>query len=101
MKSIGIPLQFACFQCRKSFKRPQFSACHDSYMTSDQLAGQIHEVARFEADRDYKCPDCGGEAYFMGQDFKAPKRSDLKAWASAQAFITSGKIYYRGVPQDG
>jgi len=101
MKSIGIPLQYACFHCRKSFKRPQFTARHNSYMTSDQVAGHAQEVARLEAGREYKCPDCGGETYFMGQDFKAPKRSDVKGWASVQSFIASGKIYYRGVPQDG
>ena len=101
MKSIGIPLQYACFRCRKSFKRPQLAARHNSYMTSDQVAGQMQEVARLEADREYKCPDCGGETSFMGQDFKAPKKSDVKAWAAVHTFIASGKIYYRGVPQDG
>ena len=101
MKSIGIPLQYACFACRKSFKRPQFSPRCKSYMTSDQIAGQIQEVAKFEAGREYKCPDCGGSTFFMGQDFKAPKKSDTKAWKKAKEFIESGKIYYRGVPQDG
>ena len=101
MKATGTPLQYACFQCRKSFKRPQFQPRHNNYMTSDQIAGQIQRAAILEADREYKCPDCGGETNFMGQDFKAPRRSDTKAWASVQAFIASGKTYYRGVPQDG
>ena len=70
-------------------------------MTSDQITGQIQEAEEFEAARKYKCPDCGGETSFMGQDFKAPKKSDIKAWASAQAFIASGKSYFRGVPQEG
>ncbi len=70
-------------------------------MTAGQIAGQNQETAEFNAAREYKCPDCGGKAYFMGQDFKAPKKSDIKGWASAQAFILSGKVYYRGVPQDG
>lgn len=100
MKSIGIPLQYACFLCRKSFKRPQFTVRHNSYMTSDQVAGQIQEIAKLEAGRDYKCPDCGRDTHFMGQDFKAPKRSDVKAWTSIQTFIESGKIYYRGPQQD-
>lgn len=101
MKSIGTPLQYACFACRKSFKRPQFTTRHNSYMTSHQLSGQIQEIARLEAELEYKCPDCGGDTHFMGQDFKAPKKSDVKAWRSVQAFIASGKIYYRGVSQNG
>ena len=101
MKATGLPLQYACFHCRKSFKRPQFQAIHDRFMTSEQVAGQAQELERLESTREYKCPDCGGTAHFMGQDFKAPRKTDIKAWAAVQAFIASGKIYYRGVPQDG
>ena len=101
MKSSGIPLQYACFNCRKSFKRPQFHARQGNYMTSEQIAGQAAEVARLEAERQYLCPDCGGETHFMGQDFKAPRKSDVKSWNAVQAFIASGKTYYRGVPSDG
>jgi len=97
MKSIGIPLQYACFICRKSFKRPQFSAGHSQFMTSEQKRGQANEIKEFEGQRGYKCPNCGGPSHFMGQDFKAPKRSDVKAWKEVQKFIESGKIYYRGV----
>ncbi len=35
-------------------------------------------------------------AHFMGQDFKAPKRSDARAWQNAQAFIEAGEVFYRG-----
>lgn len=101
MKSISTPLQYACFACRKCFKRPQFTARYNRYMTSDQVAGQMQQLARQEAEREYKCPDCGGETSFMGLDFKTPKRSDARGWEAAQAFISSGKIFYRGVPQDG
>jgi hypothetical protein len=95
MKSIGIPLQFACFVCRKSFKRPQFSASNNRFMTSEQATGQQQESARFDNSRQYKCPDCGGQAHFMGIDFKAPKKSDIKAWQAAEEYIRSGKLYNR------
>ncbi len=95
MKSIGIPHQYACFKCRKSFKRPRFGASHDRFMTSAQHAGQQREAVAFEAQREYRCPDCGGPSHFMGQDFKAPKRSDAKAWKTVQAFIEAGGTYYR------
>lgn len=26
------------------------------------------------------CPSCGGDAYWMGSNFRAPPRQDLKAW---------------------
>lgn len=67
-------------------------------MTADQIAGQSKEASQFEEEREYKCPNCGGKAHFMGQDFKAPKMTDVKAWAKVERFIASGKIYYRGVP---
>lgn len=96
MKSIGIPLQFACFKCRKSFKRPQFSGSTSRFMTSEQQLAQSKEAQDFEAQREYKCPNCGGPSHFMGQDFKAPKKQDSKAWKEVQAYIEAGKIYYRG-----
>lgn len=66
-------------------------------MTSEQQKGQAEAVAHFEGLRGYKCPDCGGLAFFMGTDFKAPKRTDVRAWQEVQVFIESGKVYYRGV----
>ena len=65
-------------------------------MTAEQQSAQSQEAKEFEQNREYKCPDCGGLTHFMGQDFKAPKLSDKKAWLDAQAFIQSGKVYYRG-----
>jgi hypothetical protein len=96
MKTTGRPLQFACFACRKCFKRPQASAGFDRFMTSAQAAGQRRAAAQAEAARGYKCPDCAGPAHFMGLDFKAPKRADLRAWRAAQARIEAGGVFYRG-----
>jgi hypothetical protein len=96
MKSIGVPLQYACFQCRKSFKRPQFSGATNRFMTSAQQAAQRREAGQFEKNREYKCPECGGSAHYMGIDFKAPPRTDLRAWRQAEAFIASGKLFIRG-----
>lgn len=95
MKSRGVPLQYACFVCRKSFKRPQFSGSINRFMTSEQAIGQQKESERFEDARQYKCPHCGGPAHFMGTDFKAPKRMDTKEWQAVEGFIRSGKLYNR------
>lgn len=96
MKTVGIPLQYACFKCRKSFKRPQFSPSSSRFMTAEQVKGQIKEVLEFEASREYKCPDCGSKCSYMGKDFKAPKKADIRGWKEAETFIQSGKVFYRG-----
>lgn len=57
--------------------------------------GQRTESEHFESSRQYKCPDCGGQAHYMGIDFKAPKKSDIKEWRQVEEFIRSGKIFYR------
>ena len=64
-------------------------------MTAEQQQAQYREAAEFETGREYRCPDCGGPCLFMGQDFKAPKRTDTKAWSKVQAYIEAGNIYYR------
>ena len=64
-------------------------------MLSEQQSAQQREAGMLNS-RTYKCPDCGDPAHFMGVDFKAPKKSDAKAWQGVQAFIQSGKVYYRG-----
>ena len=96
MKALGRPEQYACFRCRKSFKRPQFSGSTNRFMTSEQSRGQSREAEEFEAQRAYKCPDCGGPCFYMGIDFKAPKKADVKAWKQAERVIQSGKAFYRG-----
>jgi DNA-directed RNA polymerase subunit RPC12/RpoP len=35
-------------------------------MTSEQQREQYREAEDFEAQREYKCPDCGGHAFYMG-----------------------------------
>jgi len=95
MKQRGVSLQYACFGCRKSFKRPQFHGSHSRFMTQQQRSAQEREAADFEATRTYTCPDCGGTAHFMGIDFKAPKKTDPKGWLAAEAFIRSGKVFTR------
>ena len=65
-------------------------------MTSKQQLGQANEAAQFNAVRTYPCPDCGGVTHFMGIDFKAPKKTDFRAWQQVQEFINSGRTFYRG-----
>lgn len=65
-------------------------------MSSDQQQGQTREAKVYNLLRLYTCPDCGAKAHFMGTDFKAPKRADLKAWRSSKLIVDSGKLFFRG-----
>ena len=89
-------MQHACFTCRKCFKRIQEAAPSNRFMTSEQQSEAIGETwARNEA-MEHKCPNCGGKAFKMGIDFKAPKKTDAKAWAEVAKYIRTGNVYYRG-----
>ncbi|MCL2310266.1 MAG: hypothetical protein FWC42_08360 [Proteobacteria bacterium] len=65
-------------------------------MTTEQQVARGKEVEDFEASRTCTCPDCGGPAHYMGIDFKAPRKTDTRAWRDAEAFIASGKLFIRG-----
>ncbi len=89
--------QYACFACRKSFKRPQPAGALDRFMLEPQRKAQRAQVAQAQEHRSYACPNCGRETSFMGIDFKAPKMTDTRGWKVAEEFIKSGKVFYRGV----
>ena len=59
---------FACFDCRKTFKRR---------LLGDILNGYNKDTKETPA----KCPECGALMANMGLDFKSPKKNDLKAWS--------------------
>jgi DNA-directed RNA polymerase subunit RPC12/RpoP len=58
---------FACFECRKSFKRPQ-------------------EPQVFER----QCPHCGGVAHWFHEKFKPPKSDDRAQWRKVQFLFEHG-----------
>lgn len=72
------------------------SGSNSHFLTQEQRLAQQREAQRLNEERPYICPNCGGQCHFMGLDFKAPKLSDLKTWREVEAFIRSGKVYYRG-----
>ncbi len=55
---------YACFNCRKTFKR--------------KLINDIKRGA--ESVQEAKCPECEGLMANMGLDFESPKKDDLKKW---------------------
>ncbi|MDR0779944.1 MAG: hypothetical protein LBF16_04515 [Pseudomonadales bacterium] len=96
MKTASVPHQYACFKCRKCFKRPQFYGAINRFMSTEQQTAQWKEAKDFEANRTYRCPDCGGPVHYMGIDFKAPRKANVRAWQEAETFIASGKLFIRG-----
>ena len=51
-------MAFACFECRKSFKR--------EFVLTEGIPIAL------------KCPECGGMSHNFGRHFKAPKKSNIK-----------------------
>jgi hypothetical protein len=57
---------FACFACRRSFKRP----------------GDHRDEAA--------CPVCGNVAIRLSRKFKPPRRDDVKQWAKVETLVRLG-----------
>ena len=72
---------FACFRCRKVFKKPP-------------VDGNA-EVLRHHGRRDEAqiCPECRGPMAYMGHDFKAPRRNDLEQWEKVKRLVEAGIVF--------
>jgi hypothetical protein len=66
-----INLKWACFRCRKVFKKPG--------------------VTTLEA---YVCPDCKQPMTMTGTAFRAPKMDDLEQWKKAEELVKNGFFFY-------
>jgi DNA-directed RNA polymerase subunit RPC12/RpoP len=66
--------QFACFQCRKIFKR------RISFL-------------RKETERQV-CSQCGAKIWFTGTAFKSPRQEDVKQWRKAELLIKSAVLFH-------
>jgi hypothetical protein len=63
--------KWACFHCRKSFKKPYFTTLEF-----------------------YVCPDCQQPMTMMGTAFRAPKIDDLEQWKKAEELLKNGFSFY-------
>lgn len=72
---------YACFECRKTFKR--------------RLLKDINRELGHEDSVEAKCPQCGGLMADMGLDFESPKMNDTKTWEhiAYKRFIFSGNNF--------
>jgi DNA-directed RNA polymerase subunit RPC12/RpoP len=69
---------YACFNCRKTFKRR---------LMSDINRGEDTKLAA-------KCPECSELMANMGKDFESPKKSDFKKWAHLKNLYTVGITFH-------
>lgn len=72
---------YACFQCRKTFKRQ---------LLSDITGNSKSAWQNYEA----KCPQCGAFMVSMGMDFEAPPQNDLKKWKMMEGLYMLGETFH-------
>lgn len=70
---------FACFKCRKSFKRRLLKDISDDDKQKSVPA---------------KCPECGELMADMGLDFKAPSKTNIKAWEHLTNLYSVGITFH-------
>jgi len=70
---------YACFNCRKTFKR--------------RLLSDIENKDDFQL-TEAKCPECGQLMANMGKDFEAPKKSDIKVWEQIKLLYSVGIAFH-------
>lgn len=68
---------YACFSCRKSFKR----------RLRTPGTGHLPE-------RPARCPQCGLLMANMGMDFAPPKKTDIKAWKTLESLYAVGVTFH-------
>src|SRR5262245_1646701 len=67
-------VQFACFQCRKIFKRKVS-------FKRGETEGKI-------------CSQCREPIWFTGTAFKAPRQEEVKQWRKAELLIKNGVLFH-------
>jgi DNA-directed RNA polymerase subunit RPC12/RpoP len=73
---------YACFGCRKVFRKPPV---YDWPKAQQPQEDETVEI---------KCPQCGEPMAAMGLDFKAPRQSDVKQWRKVELLYRNGFAYH-------
>jgi hypothetical protein len=66
-------MKWACFHCRKAFKKPP-------------------AVSDLEV---YLCPDCKEAMSMMGKAFRPPKKENLEGWKKAEVLVKHGFLFHK------
>ncbi len=79
---------FACFECRKAFKR------HESLAFWDKPEGRGSKGSwRLISCGLARCPECRRPMTAMGLDFQAPRQVDRKQWRKVEILARHGIRY--------
>jgi NAD-dependent SIR2 family protein deacetylase len=84
MRKQPIMPKFACFHCRKVFRKP--------YLPT----GEQRQDARgrwYPVMKPPTCPDCGESMIDMGRYFKPPKRTNVQQWEKVRQLRQNGVIF--------
>ena len=66
-------MKWACFDCRKAFKKPDLMPNLEVYI----------------------CPDCKLPMSMMGKAFRPPKKENLEQWKKAEILVKNGFLFYK------
>ena len=66
-------MQYACFACRKAFKKP---------MPAESAVS-------------WPCPECALPLIMMGTAFRTPRRADEPQWRKVEQLVRAGFLFYR------
>ncbi len=72
---------YACFKCRKTFKRKLEKDIYDGFNNSKEQ-------------NPAKCPECGELMANMGLDFESPKKKDIKSWEHIATLYEVGITFH-------
>jgi len=86
-------IQFACFECRKAFKRPYtVGEQKRSAWLSRRISGR--QPLKPFTPPVYHCPDCDAEATLMGRAFRAPRHDDVDRWRAVEILARGGITFW-------
>jgi hypothetical protein len=74
--------RFACFHCRKAFKRRKVVDLPPSMRGGAEGAKPV------------LCPDCRRAMHDMGMDFEAPPKQDVRQWTKVELLFQNGFTFH-------
>ncbi len=103
---------YACFDCRKTFKRPPLVDLAKQNGDLENLKKTLwnrrtKETKKFRKEnpelvktledryvnKEEKCPDCGKAMAHVGLDLRVPKRHKVKEWKILEGLYKSGRSF--------
>lgn len=75
--------KWACFECRKSFRKTNRWEIHARPVPLAE-----------DGERLVLCPQCGQRMNDMGLDFKAPRQNDIEQWKKVELLFANGYAFH-------